>query len=246
MNWRRLAVFIAINVIVSAAVTLLVLSIWESRRPAPAPQPAPTARPLDPTSPLAATPLPEATQPPLPTASPSPATAGPFMYIIQPGDTLGSLSLKFDVPLAALLAVNSLSEDAILSVGQEITIPVGASIAAVPTVAASPAATSGPAFVTVREIESPGSIDAEAVTLTNLGKLINLAGWTLSDGAGNRYTFPDVTVFAGAEISVHTRAGTNTPSDLYWGESEARWGRKGTTAYLRDASGKLVATYRVP
>jgi hypothetical protein len=100
--------------------------------------------------------------------------------------------------------------------------------------------------VIIREIESPGVLDAETIVLTNVGQVVNLAGWTLSDGTGNRYTFPDVTIFADAEIRLHTRAGTNTPSDLYWGQSATRWSKTGTVAYLRDARGKLVATYQVP
>ena len=250
MNWRRWWLFIAINVIVSASVTLVILSIWESRRSAPAPIPAPIVL-AQATHPPEVTASPRTSQPPEPAPTlaptPSPTPTGPFSYVIESGDTLGSLSVKFDVPLADLLAANNLTEDAILSVGQEITVPVGGSAAAVATATnATPSATSGLGFVTIREIESPGSLDAEAVILTNLGPFVNLAGWTLSDGSSNRYTFPDVTIFADAEIKLHTRAGTNTPADLYWGQSEARWGKKGMVAYLRDASGKLVATYRVP
>ncbi len=242
MSWRRITVFAAISAIVSAVVTVLVLSWWDSQRPitslAPAPPAQPT-RPPDATSIVVAT-----LSPPAPTSSPMPS--GPLVYIIQTGDTLGGLALEFDVPLENLLAANNLTEDSILSVGQEIVIPVGGSTAIAPTPQASPLATSGPAFVTIREIRSPGSVAAETVVLTNLGGTVNLAGWTLSDGKDDRYTFPDVTMFANAEISLHTGAGTNAPSDLYWGQSEALWGQTGTVAYLRDAAGKLVATYRVP
>lgn len=242
MSWRRIAVFIAISAIVSAAVTLLVLSWWESQQPVANPAPLPSAQT---TRPPDATPIPVVTlSPPAPTASPT--LGGPFVYTIQSGDTLGRLSLEFDVPLEDLLAANDLTEDAILSVGQEIVIPIGGSTVITSTAKATPIATTGPAFVTIREIRSPGSPAAETVVLTNLGGAVNLAGWTLSDGQDNRYTFPDVTMFADAEINLHTGAGTNTPSDLYWGQSEARWGRSGTVAYLRDAAGKLVATYRVP
>ena len=250
MNRRRLWGFIAINVVVSAGVTLLILSIWEARRSAPAPTAAPLA-PLESTRPPAPSAPPGTSQPAAPSSTSAPAAsatpAGPFVYVIEAGDTLGSLSLKFDVPLADLLAANNLTEDAILSVGQEITVPIGGLATSAPAASdATPAATSGPALVTIREIEAPGSLDAETVILTNLGDVINLRGWTLSDGGDNRYTFPDVTIFASAEINLHTRAGANTPSDLYWGQGAARWGKPGTVAYLRDAAGRLVATYRVP
>ncbi len=242
MQRRNMAIFIAINVIVSAAATLLVLALWESQRPAASPAALPQA-----TRPLAATPIPISTEPPAPTATPMPD--GPFVYTIQSGDTLGSLALQFDVALEDLLEANNLSEDAILSVGQELIIPIGGSTEVVPTpdaTSATAAATAGPALVVIREIESAGSIGGERVILTNLGDVINLVGWTLSDGGDNRYTFPEVTLFSGAEINLHTRAGSNTPSDLYWAASEAVWGQTGTVAYLRDAAGRLVATYRVP
>jgi len=235
MDWRRMALFIAINAVVSAAVTLLVLSWWEARQPA---APVPTLRPTD-----SAT-VADPTLPAEPARAPTPS--GPFAYTIQAGDTLGSLSLDFDVPLSDLLAANGLTEDAILSIGQTITIPLGGLPATAPASTASPAATTGAAFVVIREIVAPGALPGEAILLTNLGGRINLSGWTLSDGKSNRYTFPDVTLFADAEISLHTAAGTDTPSDLFWGEDVARWGTTGTVAYLRDASGKLVATYRVP
>jgi LysM repeat protein len=243
-----MALFIAINAIVSATVTLLVLSTWDAQRPRP--EPIPT---LAGVAQVSSTPLPNATtlvptEPPAPAVTPTPS--GPFVYAIESGDTLGGLALRFDVPLADLLAANDLTEDAILSVGQELTIPVGSPVEPTPTPdntpPPTPAATSGPALVVIREIELPGSVNGETIILTNLGEVINLAGWTLSDGRDNRYTFPDVTLFAGAEINLHTREGANSPTDLYWGASAAVWGETGTVAYLRDANGRLVATYRVP
>lgn len=250
MDARRIALFVAISAVVSLLVTLLVLSWWDSQRPSPAAIAVPTPFAQTQSTPLPDSPtaLPLSTKPSPPPASSTPV--GPFVYTIEAGDTLGSLSLEFDVPLEDLLAANDLTEDTILSVGQTITIPAGGSTVVAPletTAAATVAATTtGPALVTIREIESPGAIDGEAVILTNLGDAVNLAGWTLSDGKDNRYTFPEVTMFADSEITLHTGAGTNSPSDLYWGESAARWGSTGTIAYLRDTAGRLVATYRVP
>lgn len=253
MDLRRTAMFIAINALVAAAVTLFILSMWESRQ---------TAEPAAaPTSNAQATPLPQpgpsTTSAPLATtqpfaSSPSPTTTpgGPFVYVIQSGDTLGSLSVQFDVPLEDILAANDLTEDAILSIGQEIIIPVGGAVEPAATPASSPgtpeASPSGATNVIIFEITSPGVLAEESLVLVNLGERVNLANWTLTDGQGNRYTFPDVTVFADAQIKLHTTAGTSAPSDLYWGQSQARWGETGTVAYLRDAGGKLIATYRVP
>ena len=240
MSWRRVALFVAMNVIISTTVTLLVLSAWDARRS--------SAPSLVSTAPSTAPPAAQdANSTEEPTLEPAPTPGRPSTYVIQEGDTLGALALRFDVSMEDLLAANDLGEDAILSIGQEIIIPGGGSPTAAPTVtrATTPSA-AGPALLVIREIEQPGVLAGETVILTNLGEVVNLTGWTLSDGRTNRYTFPDVTLFADAEISVHTGAGTDTPSDLYWGASDAVWGATGTVAYLRDAGGKLVATYRVP
>jgi len=247
MDWRRMAIIIAINVVVSAAVTLIILSMWESRRSSVAATPASiVVVATQAARPTAATEVPGPQPPATPTITPTPA--GPFQYVIQSGDTLGSLSLEFGVPLEDLLTANDLTEDAVLSVGQEITIPVGGLTTPTPTPTpeAATVEASGPPNVIIFEIASPGTLSAEAVVLVNLGERISLAAWTLSDGKNSRYAFPDVTLFPDARISLHTGAGTNSPSDLYWGQSEAIWGETGTVAYLRDAKGRLIASWRVP
>jgi LysM repeat protein len=249
MDWRRLAVFIAINVIVSAAVTLFILSLWESGRTAPAEALiSPTAPAVVPATPES-NPTPSAgsvTATALPSLTPTSTPGGPIVYVVKSGDTLGDLAVRFDVPLADILEANNLSEDALLSLGQEIIIPVAGATPATPTPQTTVSTPSGPPLLTIFEIKSPGVLEEEVVVLVNLGEAVNLTQWSLSDGKGNRYGFPDVTIFADGEINVHSAAGTNTPSDLYWGQREARWGEAGTVAYLRDATGKLVATYRVP
>lgn len=251
MDWRRMAIFVVINIVVSAIVVLIILSIWDAQRPTSAPPAfAPSAAQSAVTTALpptgASASAPAATQPLPPTStlvSPSATPSGPFVYQIEAGDTLGALALSFDVPLEDLLEANDLTEDAILSLGQEIIIPIGGSTTLDPT---PDAPASDLAFVTIREITSGGELGTEVLILTNLGETVNLTDWTLSDGNNNRFTFPALTMFADAEIKLHTISGSNTASDLYWGESEARWSESSTVAYLRDADGKLVATYRVP
>ncbi len=103
----------------------------------------------------------------------------------------------------------------------------------------------GDYFVTIREIKSPGSLANEQMILTNLSGQVNMAGWTMTDGEGHKFTFPNLTLLSNSEVTVHTGNGTNTASDLYWGQSDALW-TKGKVAYLRDPDGKLIATYQVP
>lgn len=50
-------------------------------------------------------------------------TPGPFVYAVQPGDTIGSIAIKFGKDMIELIEANGLIESDILSVGQEILIP---------------------------------------------------------------------------------------------------------------------------
>jgi LysM repeat protein len=251
MSLRRMAIFIGINILVSASVTLLVLSVWDAgRSPAhPIPTLAPTVIAAAPTTSVIA-----------PTATPAsiPPTAAPAsrIYFVQSGDTLSAIARNFDIPIADLLAANNLKDGDLLSIGQKLIIPTGNSptpLAVTPSptpIKPRPVSTQsialGDAFVTIREIVSNGRLSEEAVVLTNLGSKVNLKGWTLADGESHKYTFPDLTLLPNSEVNVHTKSGVNTATDLYWGQPEARWGATGAVAYLRDPNGKLIATYRVP
>ena len=67
---------------------------------------------------------PPPTNTPTPVASPTPGSDGRIVYEVQPGDTLITLAQRFDVPLTAILAYNSLEETAILSLGQRLILGV--------------------------------------------------------------------------------------------------------------------------
>ena len=74
---------------------------------------------------------------------------------------------------------------------------------------------------------------------------MRLTGWTLSDKEGNVYTFPDFSLWGGGAINVHTTSGTNTVTDLYWGQPNAVW-NAGDQVTLSDTSGTVIATVTVP
>ncbi len=86
-------------------------------------------------------------------------TPGPYPYAVQPGDTIGSIALKFGKDMIELIEANNLIESDILSVGQEILIPDYS-----PTVADPPSTSTGDAGIdatvthVVQEGETLGDI----------------------------------------------------------------------------------------
>jgi hypothetical protein len=99
--------------------------------------------------------------------------------------------------------------------------------------------------VIINAIDAPGNLELEAVRLLNSGGEVSMAGWTLEDGRGNVFVFPDFTFYSTGAIDVHTRAGTNTTIDLYWSLEEAIW-TAGKTITLRDEQGNLQSTFTIP
>lgn len=82
-----------------------------------------------------ATVTPTTSTPEAPTATPTPA-----IYIVQEGDTLGAIAIRFDLNIEALQAANGIDDPTKLRVGQELIIPVGGSIP-IRTRTATPAST---------------------------------------------------------------------------------------------------------
>nr|HID14670.1 LysM peptidoglycan-binding domain-containing protein [Anaerolineae bacterium] len=252
MRARTWAIFILVNVIVSAAVVLTILFIWD--------------RVHTPTSTLPVTEEVVSTPAAPPVASPTPP--GPLLYTVQAGDTLGVIAQTYGVSVEDLMAANGLTDPNVLHVGQTLVIPVGApplaspsgggeggetaeaplepSSTAVPFPTPLPTPTaSGPPLVEIGQVLGSGDLATEVVIVRNRGGAANLEGWTLSDVEGNTFVFPVLTLFTDAEVRVHSAAGTPTPRDLYWGRISPAWSG-GELITLRDAAGNVVDTYIVP
>jgi len=103
--------------------------------------------------------------------------------------------------------------------------------------------------VSIEGVIGAGTAADERVVIKNNGssKLI-LSGWYLEDNQGITYTFPatpELTLYPGASVLVHTRSGTDIPPDLYWGRTQAVW-ISGELAALYDPAKIARAFYRVP
>lgn len=88
------------------------------------------------------------------------------------------------------------------------------------------------------------SLSDEWVKIKNTGSSsVSLQGWTIvDDGDKHTYTFPSFTLDAGATVTLHTEAGSNSATDLYWGSGRPVWNNDGDTARLYDSTGNLVDT----
>ena len=264
MRKRTWAIFLLVNVIVSATVMLTILFICERvHTPASSPPPPATAtRVATPpaTGTAAATGAAAASATPMPIPSPTPP--GPLLYTVQEGDTLGAIAQMYDLSVEDLMAANGLSNPHVLQVGQTLVIPVASPVAPAdvqPAEPAQPPATaavaaptplptltpSGPSLVEIGQVLGSGNLATEVVIIRNRGGTATLEGWTLSDAEGNVFTFPAMTLFTDAQVHLHSTAGSPTPSDLYWGRTASAW-IGGTLITLRDSAGSVVDTYIVP
>jgi len=236
--------YLLLNVLVSAAMVTAILWLW-GRGPQPL-EAAPT-----PTFDVAAI-LASKVPTPTPTLPPTPT---PHTYTVQAGDTLFSIARDLGIEVDALMAANGLTDPDRLDVGQVLMIPEVSG----PT-SASPAATITPAAPTltpppsdsqaprleIRGVDGAGILDRETVRLLNTGGLASMAGWTLDDGQGQVYRFPDgFTLYNRGAVSLHTQAGTDTAIDLYWGLSSAAW-TSGKVMTLRDGNGDVQSTFTIP
>jgi LysM repeat protein len=226
----------------------------------------------------------------------------PSTYLVQSGDTLSAIAERFGVPLPDLMAVNGLTNQDFIQVGQELIIPVNGVPLPTPTFTAvpvptdtplpfdpptplptdasvppEPAATVGPSAtpsltptssptprgptptvlptftappfdeinVVVSEITGAGDLFQETLVILNQGAGTSLNGWKLEGSPLGVITFPDIFLFSGGSIRIHTVAGENTASDLYLNQGEAAW-PPGTTIILSNASSAEISRFTVP
>lgn len=236
-SWKSYLPFLLLNVVVSAITVMLVLAVWGGGDQLPTPEPTST---LDVAARLEqAIPTATATLPPSPT---------PVTYTVKAGDTLGAIAVQLEVPIENLMAANGLTNPDALSAGQVLIVPSLDSTPfpteAPPGVEVTVTPQGGPNVV-IRGAYQTGILESEFVYLENLGGVASMAGWTLEDGQGNVFTFPSFTLYNGGGVNIYTRSGTDSVINLFWGLDRPLW-ESGKVVSLRDDSGKVHATFRVP
>jgi LysM repeat protein len=252
-------VYLVLNAIVSATVTLSVLWWWDRTHPAGASTPALTFTATPPAAVAANTQASEAE--PTSGGATTAVLPTPTIYVVKSGDSLGSIAQQYQVSVEDIMAANNLTDPNVLNVGLSLIIPVAGSVPptaepgsgepAATTVVEPPRPTAtrdpsvAPPRLTIREVTAAGDLAEERLVIINDGGPVDLAGWSLRDETGHSYTFPALMLFEDGAVTVHTRAGTDTVTDLYWGQAEAVWVAD-SEALLSDAGGNLHARLAIP
>ena len=99
--------------------------------------------------------------------------------------------------------------------------------------------------IAINDVIGAGDLFQETVVILNQGATTSLDGWKLEGSPLANFSFPDIVLFSGGSIRIHTAAGQNTPSDLYLNQGEAVW-PPGATIILRDDTGAEISRYRIP
>ena len=234
MQWKRLIPFLLINVLVSDATTLIVLTIWDrshqtetletvSKRRLCDPDRDPDSRAVEPEFSL---------QP----------------YQVGQGETLGEIALAFDVSMDELLALNGLTDPNSIGAGATIFVPIEVEPGdlAQPDDDGGPPPATSTGQVEIVAVFGAGDLASERVQIRGLGEgTLYLTGWTLQDEDGNEYTFPKITLFGNGAVDVYSTAGVDNVVALYWNSGKAIWD-SGETLILLDQVGVIQASYTIP
>jgi len=269
MSLRRMMPFVLINIIVSTTVVLLLLYWWDGRSAEDVTVTATAQAALAETPDLVDFTTPQQSRVDVTEEVIGGALdaaeedeIGPTTHIVQAGETLGIISQQYDVAVEDIATANEIINVNTISVGQELLIPIGGlptetpQPTAIPTEAPTPTTIAtveeneANVLVDITEVIGVGDLTSEAVRISNAGsRPLLLQGWQLEDEEGNVYTFVDVTLYGSSDagapsILIHTEAGQNGPSDLFWGRETAVW-ESGEMVTLRDSQGALQATYEI-
>ncbi len=129
---QRMPFLVGSLAIVLLIAGILILAIWLTGNGGPqlaflftaTPTATETVTPSPvPPSPTATIPEPTGTPTETPTPSATPTASGPFIYVVEEGDTCFSIAEKFNVDLVVLLEINDLDATCPLFVGTELVIP---------------------------------------------------------------------------------------------------------------------------
>jgi LysM repeat protein len=136
---------------------------------------------------------------PQPTAAAGGGTAtGNQTYVVQPGDTLSAIAVRFRVTVQAIVQANNIANPSLILSGQTLIIPGGSATGTTP--ATTPAATAGaPAATSAAPspTQPPAPTQAPAPSSANL-----LPNPSFEEGYYNLYGAPELQVPAGWSMEI--------------------------------------------
>ena len=178
---------------------------------------------------------------------------GCTLHTVRSGESLSYIAVRWAVDLDLLLDINgmTLNDATGLQPGDRLIIPWASCVAALYQQregggTQDTVATAAPTQLAIEAVRGAGDLEIEEVVIRNRGATsVDLAGWTLSDDAGHEFAFGSQRLFAGAELRVATREGTNLPTQLFWGLPAPVW-HTGARVTLTAPNGALQFTFTVP
>jgi LysM repeat protein len=227
-SWKRLTLFLLLNIVVSACTTLTVLYAWDQLF---GPTPRHLLSQFLVSQPTDSTPAPTAETTAQPGEQPAP-TPEYIVYQVKAGDTFENIASRYRIGVEELIAINGFTRSQPLGAGEVLRIPVQPK-----------------GSVKIDSVVGAGDLDSEHVLLKHGGEgELSLTGWRLQDDQGNVFVFPQfpqLTLYAGGAVNIYTKPGKNTVVELYWGLDHPVW-KSGATVTLLDAQGKVHDTYTIP
>lgn len=239
MQWRRLAFYLLINIVVSAVTVFLVLSFWDIRQQAAlervtAEADVSFAEPAQEQSTVEPTLVP---------------TIPVIVHQVASGETLGDIAQEYEVTVDELLEINGLADADAIGAGQVIYIPENIEPSIIEsTTTVSPVESESPVVgqVEIVSVVGIGDLDTERLIIGEAGGgKHSLAGWQIRDEDENIYSFPQATLYANGQIVLNSKAGIDNPLELFWGTEEPVW-ESGEMIRLLDANGQEQASFLVP
>jgi LysM repeat protein len=256
MNRRQLLFVVLLNSLVSLVIAVVVVWLAEARRPdleelaaryTPPPPVVLIATPTvavvveQPATPTTLTPAPPQEEP---TPVPAPVDVEPEVYVVQTGDSLFGIAIRYNVTVAQLMEANNLTNPDFVFSGQRLIIPRPESSNSSP--ANSLVNTNNPSSGVTLRVEEAGNLGAERVLIVNdSNSAVNLQGWTLGKVNGPVYAFNDLPLFPGSSVRLHSSSGQNDSLNLYWTRTSPVWD-SGSVVRLFNPEGREVVSYNVP
>jgi len=227
-GWKRVFLFLLINLMISVGGTYAVLTYWERSHQNLPPDLLDYVQENYINQSTTTPPAGEQSR-----ATPQPTPTEIFIiHQVQAGETFESIAEKYNLSIKELVYVNGFKTAQPLDEGEALRIPENPK-----------------GVVEIDSVIGPGDLETEKVLLKHIGEgEFSLAGWQLSKHNGESYTFPhapELVLYTNGAVYLNTKSGADSVVDLYWGKEQPVW-NSGDVVILLDPDGKTFDRYTIP